>query len=181
MMHGREKSDSAIVAVKPANNDGQPSAESVERRAGAEGNAGQDRMHRAQDRESVSQGLDRVRQVRRQTPTVGAGCGNPARPDLRGGRSVTSVPTAIACCVFTSARVSTTRRTSAIARSPICRPKASPSRRARSASSSGGLLAMSEFSPREYIFSGLGFIAHYGTILSGLSGACIGYDRPRLL
>ena len=57
MMHGREKSDSAIVAVKPANNDGQPSAESVERRAGAEGNAGQDRTHRAQDRESVSQGL----------------------------------------------------------------------------------------------------------------------------
>jgi hypothetical protein len=95
MMHGREKSDSAIVAVKPANNDEQPSAESVERRAGAEGNAGQDRTHRAQDRESVSQGLDRVRQVRRQTPKVGAGCGNPARPDLCGGRSVTSVPTAI--------------------------------------------------------------------------------------
>jgi hypothetical protein len=103
MMHGREKSDSAIVAVKPANNDGQPSAESVERRAGAEGNAGQDRMHRAQDRESVSQGLDRVRQVRRQTPKVGAGCGNPARPDLCGGRSVTSVPTAItfgSCCSY---------------------------------------------------------------------------------
>jgi RNA-directed DNA polymerase len=66
MMHGREKSDSAIVATKPANNDGRPSAESVERRAGAEGNAGQDRTHRAQDRESVSQGLDRVRQAARQ-------------------------------------------------------------------------------------------------------------------
>jgi hypothetical protein len=103
MMHGREKSDSAIVAVKPANNDGQPSAESVERRAGAEGNAGQDRMHRAQDRESVSQGLDRVRQVRRQTPKVGAGCGNPARPDLCGGRSVTSVPTAIRLMLLSDA------------------------------------------------------------------------------
>src|SRR5215216_7890333 len=63
MMHGREKSDLAIVAAKPANNDGRPSAELVERRAGAEGNAGQDRTRRAQDRASVSQGLDRVRHV----------------------------------------------------------------------------------------------------------------------
>src|SRR5215203_3460553 len=63
MMHGREKSDLAIGAAKPANNDGRPSAESVEQRAGAEGNAGQDRTRRAQDRASVSQGLDRVRHV----------------------------------------------------------------------------------------------------------------------
>ena len=63
MMHGREKSDLAIGAAKPANNDGRPSAELVERRAGAEGNAGQDRTRRAQDRASVSQGLDRVRHV----------------------------------------------------------------------------------------------------------------------
>src|SRR5215211_7246549 len=66
MMHGREKSDLAIVAAKPANNDGRPSAELVEQRAGAEGNAGQDRTRRAQDRASVSQGLDRVRHVARQ-------------------------------------------------------------------------------------------------------------------
>src|SRR5881227_2717241 len=65
MMHGREKSDLARVAAKPANNDGRPSAELVERRAGTEGNAGQDRTRRAQDRESVSQGLDRVRHVAR--------------------------------------------------------------------------------------------------------------------
>src|SRR3982750_3177882 len=65
MMHGREKSDLAMGATKPAKNDGRPSAESVERRAGAEGNAGQDRTRRAQDRESVSQGLDRVRHVAR--------------------------------------------------------------------------------------------------------------------
>jgi hypothetical protein len=63
MMHGREKSDLAIGAAKPANNDGRPSAELVEQRAGAEGNAGQDRTRRAQDRASVSQGLDRVRHV----------------------------------------------------------------------------------------------------------------------
>ena len=39
MMHGREKSDSAIVARKPANKAEQSAAEPVERRAGAEGNA----------------------------------------------------------------------------------------------------------------------------------------------
>ena len=66
MMHGREKSDSAIVAEKPANKAGQPAAESVERRAGAEGNAGQQSTRRAQNRESVSQALDRIRQAARQ-------------------------------------------------------------------------------------------------------------------
>ena len=92
MMHGREKSDPAIVAKKPANNAGQPAAERVERRVGTEGNAGQQSTRRAQDRESVSQALERVRQaVCRQTPEVGAGCGKPARPDLCGGRPVTDV------------------------------------------------------------------------------------------
>ncbi len=62
-MHGREKSDPAIVARKPTNKAGRPAAESVEQRAGAEGNAGQRRTRRAQDRESVSQALERVRQA----------------------------------------------------------------------------------------------------------------------
>ncbi len=66
MMHGREKSDPAIVAKKPANNAGQPAAERVERRAGTEGNAGQQSTRRAQDRESVSQALERVRQAAKQ-------------------------------------------------------------------------------------------------------------------
>src|SRR5215831_218525 len=66
MMHGHEKSDPAIVAKKPTNKDGQPDAESVERRVGAEGNADQQSTRRAQDRESVSQALDRVRQAARQ-------------------------------------------------------------------------------------------------------------------
>src|SRR5688500_9977604 len=65
-MHGREKSDPAIVARKPTNKAGQPAAEPVERRAGAEGNAGQQSTHRAQNRASVSQALDRVRQAARQ-------------------------------------------------------------------------------------------------------------------
>ena len=63
MMHGREKSDSAIVAMKPANNAGQPAAEWVERRVEAEGNTVEPRTRRTLRRESVPQGLDRVRQA----------------------------------------------------------------------------------------------------------------------
>jgi len=66
LMHGREKSDPAIVAMKPTNNARQLAAELVERRAGAEGNVSQQSTRRAQDRESVSQALERVRQVARQ-------------------------------------------------------------------------------------------------------------------
>src|SRR4051812_2579826 len=65
-MRGGEKSDPAIVARKPANEAGRPAAEPVERRAGAEGNAIQQRTRRAQDRASVSQVLGRVRQAARQ-------------------------------------------------------------------------------------------------------------------
>jgi RNA-directed DNA polymerase len=65
MMHGRGKSDSAIVARKPTNKAGRPAAEPVERRAEAEGNAGQQSTRRAQNRESVTQALDRVRQAAR--------------------------------------------------------------------------------------------------------------------
>src|SRR5271167_3183980 len=66
MMNGAGKSDSAIVAAKPTNKAGQPAAEPVERRAGAKGNAGQQSTRRAQDRESVSQALSRIRQAARQ-------------------------------------------------------------------------------------------------------------------
>ena len=66
MMHDREKSDPAIVAGKLTNKTGQTVAESVEPRAGAEGNANQQSTHRAQDRERVSQALERVRQAARQ-------------------------------------------------------------------------------------------------------------------
>src|SRR4029077_18543567 len=55
MMHGREKSDSVIVAVKSPNKTGEPGAEAMERRAGAEENASQERTRRTQSRESVSQ------------------------------------------------------------------------------------------------------------------------------
>ena len=66
MMHGREKSGPAIVAMKLANGPAQAAMEPVEQRAGAKGNAGQHSTHRAQNRESVSQGLDRIRQAARQ-------------------------------------------------------------------------------------------------------------------
>ena len=76
MMHGHEKSDPAIVAVKPANkaehsaaeqSTAEPTAaESVEPRAGTKGNAGQQSTRRTQSRVSVSQALERIRQVARE-------------------------------------------------------------------------------------------------------------------
>ena len=66
MVHGRGKSDSAIVAAKPTNKTGQPVAESVERRAGAEGNVDQQSTPRTQIRKRVTKALDRVRQAARQ-------------------------------------------------------------------------------------------------------------------
>jgi RNA-directed DNA polymerase len=66
MMHGREKSDSAIVAEKPTNKAVLTAAEPVEQRAGAKGNAYQQSTDRAQNRATVSQALARVRQAGRQ-------------------------------------------------------------------------------------------------------------------
>ena len=60
-----EKSDSAILAGKPTNKAEQSAAESVERRVEAKGNTGQQSTYWAQDRESVSQALDRIRKVAR--------------------------------------------------------------------------------------------------------------------
>ena len=55
MMHGHEKSDSVIVAVKPANKAGANAAEPVEPRTETKGNAGQQSTCRAQNRVSVTQ------------------------------------------------------------------------------------------------------------------------------
>src|SRR3954463_13000151 len=65
-MHGPEESDSVVVAGKPTNKAERSAAEPVEPRTGTEGNAGQQSTRRAQDRESVSQALERVRQAARQ-------------------------------------------------------------------------------------------------------------------
>src|SRR4249920_2998653 len=76
MMHGTEKSDSVIVARKPANKAQQSTvasiaversaAEPVERRAGTKGNAGQQSTCRTQRRISVSQALERIRKAARE-------------------------------------------------------------------------------------------------------------------
>ena len=65
-MHGREKSDSAIVAGKPTNNAERSAAELVEPRAETKGNAGQQSTHRTQSRAGVSQALGRIRQTAKQ-------------------------------------------------------------------------------------------------------------------
>src|SRR6516225_1861536 len=95
MMHGREKSDSAIVAGKPTNKAVPTAAEPVERRARAKGNASQQSTLRTQCRKRVSQALERIRQARRHAPKVGAVCGNSACTDLGGGRLAMTVPTAL--------------------------------------------------------------------------------------
>jgi hypothetical protein len=63
MMHGHEKSDLAIVAMKPANKAEQSAAELVERRTGTKGNANQQSTHWTQSQARVSQALDRIRHV----------------------------------------------------------------------------------------------------------------------
>jgi hypothetical protein len=73
MMQGHEKSDPAIVVMKPANKAEGPSAarpaeekhaaESVERRAGTKGNADQQSTHRTQRRHRVAQALECIRKV----------------------------------------------------------------------------------------------------------------------
>jgi len=65
-MNGREKSHSAVVAMKPANKAEQSAAEPGEPRAGTKGNAEQQSTLRTQGRARVTQALDRIRQVAKQ-------------------------------------------------------------------------------------------------------------------
>jgi RNA-directed DNA polymerase len=76
MMNGHEKSDPAIVATKPTNKAEQPAAEptaaepnaaeSAEPRAGTKGNANRQSTCQTQSWASVSQALERIRQVARE-------------------------------------------------------------------------------------------------------------------
>src|SRR3982074_680447 len=84
MMHGRGKSDSAIVAVKPTNKAERSAAEPVEPRAETKGNAGQQSMHRTQSWVGVSQALERIRKM--------------FAVKTRGGRRMR------ACCTYGSVR-----------------------------------------------------------------------------
>src|SRR3977135_4533618 len=73
MMHDREKSDPLVVATKPANNDGQPLAEPVERRGGGEGNAHQPSTLRTPSRDGVTAGLARIRTAANAVPSITQG------------------------------------------------------------------------------------------------------------
>ena len=63
MMHGRGKSDFAIVAVKPANKAERSAAELVEPRAETKGNVVQQGTYRTLSRACVTQALNCMRQT----------------------------------------------------------------------------------------------------------------------
>src|SRR6516164_11437230 len=104
MMHGHEKSDLAIVAVKPANKAEQPAAERsaakptaaepVEPRARTKGNADQQSTHWTQSQARVSQAPDCIRQAFAVThPRWEPNAGKPhVRFYARGARQLASLP-----------------------------------------------------------------------------------------
>jgi hypothetical protein len=98
MMHEREKSDPAIVAMKPANNAERSAAEPVEPRAGAEGKCGPAQHGPGSVPAKRVTGAGAHTASSPSTPEVGAVCGKAARTVLCGGRSEMSVPTAIVAC-----------------------------------------------------------------------------------
>ena len=69
-MNGMEKSDSVIVAMKPVNKGTSVPAEPVEPRTEPKGNPEGQSTRRTQDRESVSQAADRIRQFVQREPRV---------------------------------------------------------------------------------------------------------------
>src|SRR5947207_12278204 len=89
MMHGREKSDSAIVAGKPTNKAVSTAAEPVERRAEAKGNASQQSTRRTQSRVKCVTGAGAHTASRNENAlpshTQGTACldvGNPSSPGI---------------------------------------------------------------------------------------------------
>ena len=115
MMHGHEKSDLVIVAMKPANKAkeahcggvcGGERAELVERRAGAKGNTHQQSTYWTQSQARVTQALERIRQL---SPSYTRG-GSRMRESrtygsVRGACDETHVPTATGLATYeTSAR-----------------------------------------------------------------------------
>ena len=120
MMHGHEKSDLVIVAVKPANKAKKAHCGDVcgGGRGGVGGAKGQGQGKYAPAKHALdSEPGSRVTgagphtaSIRRHTPEVGAVCGKAACTDLCGGREVTRVPTAncsfghAPCCNCSGAR-----------------------------------------------------------------------------
>src|SRR5271157_6465669 len=90
-MHEPEKSDSVVVAAKLTNKAERSAAEPVEPRTGTKGNVDQQSTRRAQDRESVSQALDRVREAASLDPRrriVGAARDRDASPQPSHGPAI---------------------------------------------------------------------------------------------
>ena len=96
MMHGREKSDPAVVAMKPAKSAAQAAGELVERRAGAKGKAEQVARTGHRAGHACISNLLRLRHAYAlpSSPKVGARCLDWARRVLCGGRTATCVPIA---------------------------------------------------------------------------------------
>ena len=93
MMYGHEKSDPAIVAVKPTNKAERSAAELAERRAGTECGAAKHATD-SEPHKRVTGAGPHAAIALPIGPQVGAVCGKAARTDLCGGREVTRVPTA---------------------------------------------------------------------------------------
>src|SRR5690242_16051799 len=99
MMHGHEKSDSAIVATKPPNQGRATGGGGGGAKGGGQGERAP--MPRVPDtgpgkRVTGAGARTDGREASRQTSEVGAVCRKAARTDLCGGRPVMGVPTAIA-------------------------------------------------------------------------------------
>src|ERR1700688_4776874 len=69
-MHADEESDEVVLPLKRSNNEGLPSAETVEGRTSPKGNGGQTAAARTLRRDTASNGLAAVRQAARQSKTV---------------------------------------------------------------------------------------------------------------
>ena len=98
-MHDQEKSDSAIVAVKPSNKSPDTGGGGGGVEGGDQGEHGPakhapDPEPGARDPGAGPRAASARAALRRHTPEVGAGCSNRARPDLCGGRPTMDVPTA---------------------------------------------------------------------------------------
>ena len=94
MMHGYEKSDPAIVAVKPANKAERSAAELLERRGDRGGSAPAKHALDSEPGSRVTGAGAHTASIRRHTPEVGAVCGKAACTVLCGGRDANRVPTA---------------------------------------------------------------------------------------
>jgi len=69
-MHADEESDEVVVPVKRSNNEGLPSAETVEGRTSPKGNGGESAAVRTPSRDTASIGLVAVRQAARRSKSV---------------------------------------------------------------------------------------------------------------